>query len=350
MAVILRKKQNTVPKMQNTESLAGGMPLIRLSLISPFIAELDRRQIKCMPLLREVGFPTQRPICNELFVSSNLMYRFVNLAAAAADDRYLGARVGYGLNPKVLPQYSQASEEALTVADLLVRIAINSEHHNTSVKMGLNIDSNWAVFNFVRVFEPDVDASQLDAYYVGVFVNVLKTALQSTWNPRQVIASLHNPDAIPPDLERIGLSNGKRHRVSITFPSKWLFEWVNPTARAEDSRSTQELPAPPRTLVDSLKIALEPHIHEPDLTVERSANICGFEKRRLSRKLKAKGTTMARLIANIREERAASELAETDRKIGEIAQTVGFKDPAVFSRAFKNWTGQSPQAYRRNHR
>jgi AraC-like DNA-binding protein len=336
--------------MQNAQSLAGGMPLIRLSLISPFIAELDRRRIKTAPLLREVGFPTQRPLSNELFVSSNSMYRFINRAAEAADDSYLGARVGYSLDPKVLPQYLLASEQALTVADLLIHIAINSEHHNTSVKMGLNVDSNWGVFNFVRVFQPDVDASQIDAYYVGVFVNVMKTALQAAWNPRQVIASLHDPDAIPPDLERIGLSKGTKQRVSITFPSKWLFEWVNPTARTEDRSSARELPAPPRTLVDSLKTALKPHIHETDLTVERSARICGFEKRRLSRKLKAKGTTMARLIANIREERAARELAETDRKIGEIAQAVGFKDPAVFSRAFKNWTGQSPQAYRRNHR
>lgn len=336
--------------MQNAQTPVGAMPLIRLSLINPFVAELNRRQINIAPLLRAVSFPVELPVCNEMFVPTNSMYRFVQLAAEVADDPYLGARVGYRLDPKSLPQYSLASEKALTVGDLLIRIAINSEHHNTSVKMGLNIDSKWSAFNFVRVFRPDVDASQIDAYYVGVLVNVLKTTLQSVWNPRQVIASLHNPEAIPPEFERLGLSQGERHRVSITFPSNWLFEWVDHTARAEYSTATRDLPAPPSTLVDSLKAALKPHIHETDLTVERSANICGFEKRRLSRKLKAKGTTMARLIADIREERAASELAETDRKIGEIAHLVGFKDPAVFSRAFKNWTGQSPQEYRRSHR
>jgi AraC-like DNA-binding protein len=336
--------------MQNIPTPVGGMPLIRLSLINPFIAELDRRRINSSALLREVGFPVERPVSNEMFVATNSVYRFIERAAEAADDPYLGARVGYRLDPKSLPQYSLASEEALTVGDLLIRIAINSEHHNTSVKMGLNIDSKWSVFNFVRVFRPDVDASQIDAYYVGVLVNVLKTTLQSVWNPRQVIANLHNPEAIPPEFERLGLSQGDRHRVSVTFPSNWLFEWVDPSARAVDGAAARELSAPPSTLVDSLKAALKPHIHETDLTVERSANICGFEKRRLSRKLKTKGTTMAKLIADIREERAASELAETDRKIGEIAHLVGFKDPAVFSRAFKNWTGQSPKEYRRSHR
>lgn len=326
------------------------MPLIRLGLINPFIAELNRRQINSVPLLREVGFPIDRPVAHELFVASKSMYRFLQLAAEAADDCYLAAKVGFGMDPKSLPQYSVASKDAPTVGDLLIRIAINSEHHNTSLKMGLNIDSNWATFNFVRVFKPDVDPSQIDAYYVGVCINVMKTALMSAWDPSHVIAGLNNPDVIPDDFEPVGLSKGDSGRVSVTFPSQWLFEHIDESARAQASAATRNYPAPPSNLVDSLKAALQPHIHETDLTVERSASICGIEKRRLSRRLKAKGTTMARLIANIREERASGELADTDHKISEIARSVGFTDPAVFSRAFKNWTGQSPQEYRRSHR
>ena len=110
------------------------------------------------------------------------------------------------------------------------------------------------------------------------------------------------------------------------------------------------MPAPPATLIDSLKNALGPHIHESGLTVDRSAELCGFEKRKLARKLKVKGTTMAKLIASIRKERAQIDLSSTNRKIGDIAESVGFKDPTVFSRAFKNWTGQSPQEYRKSNR
>ena len=51
-----------------------------------------------------------------------------------------------------------------------------------------------------------------------------------------------------------------------------------------------------------------------------------------------------------REEKAADELNSTTRRVSEIAQSVGFTDPTVFSRAFKNWTGQSPQEYRRTHK
>ena len=326
------------------------MPLIRLGLINPFLAELERRRIDYAPLLKAVDFPTEQPITGGLFVPSNSMYRFVNLAAEAAGEPYLGARVGFGLDPRALPQYSVASREALTLGDLLIRIAINSEHHNTSVKMGLTIDASWASFRFLRVFKPDADTAQIDAYYVGVLSNVIKTTIPGAWNAKQIIATLANPDAIPPDFEPIGRAAGDHKKVRVTFPSQWLFEWVAPSAKAKDTAQIRDLPAPPGNLVESVRTALQPHIHETDLNVERSATICGFEKRRLARQLKANGTSLARLIARLREERAIAELTGTDRKIGEIARRVGFKDPAVFSRAFKNWTGQSPQAYRRNHR
>ena len=84
-------------------------------------------------------------------------------------------------------------------------------------------------------------------------------------------------------------------------------------------------------------------------TCERS-RLKGREVSWEARKLKSKGTTMAKLIASIRQEQAQMELASTNRKIGEIAQSVGFNDPTVFSRAFKNWTGQSPQEYRKSSR
>lgn len=138
--------------------------------------------------------------------------------------------------------------------------------------------------------------------------------------------------------------------TSVTFPSQWMFERVDTAARLKAGDSVQYMPAPPATLIDSLKNALGPHIHEPGLTVERSAELCGFEKRNLARKLEENGTTMMNLIASIRQERAESQLANTDRKIGEIARSVGFRDPTVFSRAFKTWTGQSPQKFRQNRR
>jgi AraC-like DNA-binding protein len=91
-------------------------------------------------------------------------------------------------------------------------------------------------------------------------------------------------------------------------------------------------------------------LHEPDLTVEKAAKICGYKIRRLSRELRDEGTTLSKEIAGLRAARAKKDLADSDQRVAEIALAVGFRDPTVFSRAFKNWTEQSPQEYRRTHR
>ena len=323
--------------------------MLRLLLLKPWVDELKRRKVDYRELLEAVGLPTIEPISHDLFVSSNLAYRFVNLSAKAAGDPYFGATIGFNLNLADLPQISAASVSALTVGDFLARIAINSEQHSTSMKMSLQIESAYTTVNVVRLFKPDVIPSHVDACYIAVLVNVLNSALPTRVSTEQVRARVCDPDVIPSDVDGLTILQGDSSAASLTFPSPWMFEWVDTAARMQPGAFAKEMPAPPATLVDALKIALRPHIHDPDLTVERSAEICGFEKRRLSRHLKARGTTLARLIASIREEEAARELRGTSRKIGDIAQSVGFKDPTVFSRAFKNWTGQSPQEYRRNH-
>jgi AraC-like DNA-binding protein len=97
-------------------------------------------------------------------------------------------------------------------------------------------------------------------------------------------------------------------------------------------------------------MALEPHLDDSNLTVGRAARICGIDHRRLARALRSRGTTISREIANLREEKAAGQLIGTELSVAVIGESVGFTDPTVFSRAFKRWTGQSPQEYRRMHK
>ena len=149
--------------------------------------------------------------------------------------------------------------------------------------------------------------------------------------------------------ERYRLAKGDNAGVRVAFPSEWLFEPFEKShfhaGRRHDSAS--EIP---RSMIDAVRSALRPHLHDPDLTVAKAASICGYNRRRLSRDLREQGTTISKEIARLRSERASKDLADTNRRVSEIAQTVGFTDPTVFSRAFKNWTGQSPLEYRRNHK
>ncbi|MDQ1259431.1 MAG: hypothetical protein QG643_1255, partial [Pseudomonadota bacterium] len=43
---------------------------------------------------------------------------------------------------------------------------------------------------------------------------------------------------------------------------------------------------------------------------------------------------------------ALHAVAHTDRALGDIGQSLGFAEPSTFWRAFRRWTGGTPQAWR----
>ena len=105
----------------------------------------------------------------------------------------------------------------------------------------------------------------------------------------------------------------------------------------------------PDDLFETLWMALSPHLGDDGLAAEKAASLCGYTRRRLSGLLRDRGTTIAKEIASMRAQVAVARLLESNDAVAEIGREVGYPDPAVFARAFKNWTGKSPTEYRRQH-
>src|SRR5690606_11850407 len=68
--------------------------------------------------------------------------------------------------------------------------------------------------------------------------------------------------------------------------------------------------------------------------------------RTLKRRLAEQGTSYSELLDTLRQERAALLLEDPELSVQEIADLVGYSDTANFTRAFKRWTGLTPQAFR----
>src|SRR5450432_2568036 len=81
-----------------------------------------------------------------------------------------------------------------------------------------------------------------------------------------------------------------------------------------------------------------------DHTMAGLARHMGLTPRTLQRHLRAEGTTHQRLLDDTRRELALHHLAD-HMAIGEIAFQLGFSEASAFHRAFKRWTGMTPQAY-----
>ena len=61
------------------------------------------------------------------------------------------------------------------------------------------------------------------------------------------------------------------------------------------------------------------------------------------------GMTLSRCVREFRMEEAAKMLTTTSERIGMIADTVGIRNQAYFSKCFREWSGMSPRAFREKY-
>ena len=72
----------------------------------------------------------------------------------------------------------------------------------------------------------------------------------------------------------------------------------------------------------------------------------GMSERTLQRRLAAEGATFNGLLEEARRTIAFSYLADRKLAAYEVSFLLGYREPATFFRAFKRWTGKTPQQYR----
>lgn len=117
---------------------------------------------------------------------------------------------------------------------------------------------------------------------------------------------------------------------------------IRRTATALKPRLTQTLSTPTN---DSVRFILNHFCDE--ISLEDMAGVAHLSKFYFIRKFSQEtGITPAAFVQRYRMVRATHLLARTDRPIGEIARSVGYKNAASFSRAFRAVTGTQPHICR----
>lgn len=103
--------------------------------------------------------------------------------------------------------------------------------------------------------------------------------------------------------------------------------------------------APAHGVCEQVRALIADHLHESDLGLDTMAERLGMSARTLQRRLRVEGASLHALIEQVRRERAIAFLG-TPMAIGEIAYLLGYSEPSAFHRAFKRWTGATPEAFR----
>lgn len=143
-------------------------------------------------------------------------------------------------------------------------------------------------------------------------------------------------------LEEIGRQAGKVMTAMLTNPANLPTPHIKlPCILHERMSSIQSTSGVAKALAH-----LRSH-PDTNLNAGELAQLAGMSRRSFENAIKsATGVSPGELLKNTRRMRAEKMLQETDISVGDISLACGFEEIAVFSCAFKRWTGQSPREFR----
>lgn len=141
--------------------------------------------------------------------------------------------------------------------------------------------------------------------------------------------------------------------ISAVFAANSISEIVNLrkqmvadfTQRVRKCRTNASYSKPIQSCIDYI----DTHLTEA-LSIEQMAERLGYAKYYLSNRFKKEtGITINNYIKFARLEQAKLQLETTNRRIDDIAESLGFSSRTVFDKAFKQNVGQTPAQYRELH-
>ncbi len=168
-------------------------------------------------------------------------------------------------------------------------------------------------------------------------------------------SEVHVPHAEPPAYaryrNRLPRFHFGHHGVEIRFPARMLDQPISTAdpvsvqlaiERCEQDISRQAAASGVRGQVEQSLVCRDGRYPE----VSDVAALLHLSERTFKRRLQDEGTSFQAMLNDVRLRDAKALLANPALSVQQVAQAVGYTDPANFTRAFTKWTGMSPTAWR----
>ncbi|SDJ38215.1 helix-turn-helix domain-containing protein [Aliiruegeria lutimaris] len=280
----------------------------------------------------------------------------LEFVARAIGDRHLGARVGRDFDYSTYGAYSSYVLGAPDLATALDRgrRALSLTHPGSEI--GLRETDNHLVVGRNSEGLSVIGHQHLDEGALFVIGHVVRHFLGADWRPDWA----EIPNASPGEVAELSAFVGTAVRVDAMMPAVAVrrcdLAAINPgPPQPEKTISLEEMESlmgvsPVQTMQESVAQMLTIAGSTGLGSQEAVARLLAIGARSLQRALKAEGTSFRQVRLRFVEERARSLLFGTDMSIEEVGKALGYTEPRSFRRAFNEWTGLSPSAFRAGER
>jgi AraC-like DNA-binding protein len=333
----------------------GAIPTVGGLLTRLAYKRIQTAEIAPEPLLKTAGLTKQQIEDVDARLSTQSQIKFVNLAASALHDEYLGFNLGRELDDlrKIgLLYYIAASSDTLDEA--LRRTARYVSITNESYSVKYVEDKNIRVVHEFVGIARQFAMHQIESGFVAL-IRLCRQLTRYRVEPSHVRLIHHRrADGFPEfagffgcdvefgaDIDEVVVS-----RSIADMPVVSADPYLNKLLIVTGEEALSRRPAkesPFRAVVENAIVPLLPHGNVRETEI---ASQCGLSRRTFVRRLASENLMFSEVLDDLRRDLAARYLADHSLSISQIAWLLGYQEVGAFTNAFKRWTGKTPREAR----
>jgi len=288
---------------------------------------------------------------------AQLVMLYEQAARLTGDDAF-GLRVGERSSPKMYDVLGYVTMNSRTFGEALNRLIHYQQIWTDAVTFSLEIADSSAHLSYIYRIEhlsPE-EHRQESENMMSVMIRFGRMVTGIDWTPREVNFEHEQPESIS-EHERI-------FRAPVRFntsPTKLIFDSslltlplaeADPTLGALLERQAEDLLAksPQRgAFINQVRQLIGEALRGGggDARLEIVSRKAGVSSRTLQRKLREENTSYQELMEEMQRTLSKIYLQKPEMAICEVAYLLGFSQSSAFHRAFRRWTGLTPQEFRR---
>jgi len=318
------------------------------------LSYLDRRGIDAEPALFEAGISRGQLSQDNIGVSAASQYRFLELAAAEANDSLLGLHVAAEIDIRAIGILFYLTGSSRTVSEALENLARYSRTTNEALVVEISQQKDEVILAIRQVQEFDEVHRQFFELLVLWFIRMLHketnrdfTLLRVTFTHARNtdLREVHRLLRCPVDFAQAVDSWVLPQRVMdlpIVSEDSQLLQIL--TAHADDLLAERHSATGLQSMVANQLASLLPSGESRAAVVARQL---GMSPRSFTRHLAEEGTTFGEILDRLRQRLAARYLTDDRMSVQQIAWLLGYSEVGAFNHAYKRWTGTTPTRTRK---
>ena len=326
---------------------ASDVHLVKAAFHMQFKAAMDCRNIDSNYYFRKFNLPTEITD-HESLLPLKPFFQIINIVAINEDMPDFGSFVAQTTPWHKVLSLGPLIEESDNLHQLLRTFCDIASSQSSHVSFTLVDQDSHYEFNYFDqplVYNGDI---QMELYRITSMIQLVQLATGPEWFPESIRLTIPETSVVnaSPLLAKsnIRFSQGNS---AFPIPSELLYFPVSvdaPKVRNLGKSVGTDLNA---EIANAIRQIINTYTLATHIEIEEVARLADMSVRTLQRQLKQGGLRFNDLLNQAKFEHAKKMLVDPEMSIKAAAQSLGYSDPAHFTRAFRRWSGLSPTGYRK---